>query len=307
MKRLREKLHSQNGASILLALLLFLVCVMVSASILAASASNAGKARSNRAEQQKQLTLSSAIRLVAKELEKAEYRGAYVVYEWTEVITTTITDADGNSISTSERKDYFWCEQKAAQAGNAADPKQFICGDLTDLVPLQKELDEIFRRQFTARGAAANGYKPLSDAHVESPTPRVLTVTLPLKADGTTVDLEGYPDSGPAVYQVPNTVTVKVELNHDTHHITLTAWLGDSAAPPADFSSTMLAELAAREGSAPTLDYNPAGRTAGIAHWESGVVLQANQSRMIENQTTTQYSTNPATKWELSWLRKGVG
>ena len=52
MKTLREKLHSQSGASILLALLFLLVCMMAAASVLTAAVSNAGKIRSNYEEQQ---------------------------------------------------------------------------------------------------------------------------------------------------------------------------------------------------------------------------------------------------------------
>ena len=316
MKGLRRKLHSQSGASILLALLLFLVCAMVAASILAASVSNAGKARSNRVEQQKYLTLSSAIRLVAEEIEKAEYRGRYNVYEWTDVITTTvtITNADGtvSTTSTSESRNYFWCEQMEAEPGDTTDPKQFVCGDLTALIPLEKELDEIFRRQFTAKGA---GYNGLGDAKVEDSTPRVLTITLPLDADGK-VNLEGYPDSGLDVYQVPNIATVQVELNHDTNHITLTAWLGNGAAP-ADNSNTMMAELVVKRVedpagtgtmvlSSPTIDYNPGGRTPGVAQWDSGEVLAANQTKVRNNEATTSVNTNPAMQWELNWIRKGA-
>lgn len=73
MKQLREKLHSQNGASILLALLFLLVCMMAAASILMAAVSNAGKIRSNYEEQQQYLALSSAIRLVSSQLERAAY------------------------------------------------------------------------------------------------------------------------------------------------------------------------------------------------------------------------------------------
>ena len=46
MKTLNRKLHSQRGASILLALLFLLACMMVAASVLMAAASNAGKIRS---------------------------------------------------------------------------------------------------------------------------------------------------------------------------------------------------------------------------------------------------------------------
>lgn len=53
MKTLNRKLHSQRGASILLALLFLLACMMVAASVLMAAASNAGKIRSNYEEQQR--------------------------------------------------------------------------------------------------------------------------------------------------------------------------------------------------------------------------------------------------------------
>ena len=75
MERLGKKLRSERGASLLLALLMLLVCMMVGSSVLAAAASNAGKARSNRTEQQRYLNLTSAIQLVADEIARAEYTG----------------------------------------------------------------------------------------------------------------------------------------------------------------------------------------------------------------------------------------
>ena len=62
-----RRISFPSGASILLALLFFLVCAMVGASVLMAAASNAGKSRSSREEQQKYLTLSSAMQLVCDE------------------------------------------------------------------------------------------------------------------------------------------------------------------------------------------------------------------------------------------------
>ena len=73
MEQLRRKLKSRRGATILLALALLLLCMMVAASLLTAAVSNAGKVRSNKEEQQKYLVLSSALRLVCGELEKAGY------------------------------------------------------------------------------------------------------------------------------------------------------------------------------------------------------------------------------------------
>lgn len=81
MRKIREKLKSQSGASILIALLFFLVCAMVGASVLMAAASNAGKSRSNREEEQKYLTLSSAMQLVCDELTAAEYTAQFNALE----------------------------------------------------------------------------------------------------------------------------------------------------------------------------------------------------------------------------------
>lgn len=238
MKRLRKKLHSERGASILLALLFFLVCMMVGASVLAAAASNAGKIRSNRTEQQKYLTLSSAIRLICDELEQAEYRGTYKAYEWT---VPEKKDADGNVISLAI--DYFYCQQ---QTGD------YSCGGLTEEIPLGPELDAIFHRQFKGK----QGYGAAEDLELEEDSIiHTLTVTLP---EG----LEGYPyeGSGPAAYQVPREVTVQVKLNHGTQHITLKAWLGTEP-EPVEKHDTLSAELVAVDP--PVLDYSPAGRTPG--------------------------------------------
>ncbi len=73
MKRAAEKLNSRRGASILLALVFVLACVMVGVSILSAAASNAGRTRSNHAEQQLYLSLSSALQLVADDLARTSY------------------------------------------------------------------------------------------------------------------------------------------------------------------------------------------------------------------------------------------
>lgn len=77
MRTLQAKLNSQRGASLLLALLFFLIALLVGASILMAAASNGGKLKSNVDEQQAYLTLSSAMQLVADELDGATYTGKY--------------------------------------------------------------------------------------------------------------------------------------------------------------------------------------------------------------------------------------
>lgn len=228
MKRLRKKLHSQSGMSILLALLMFLVCAMVAASVLGAAASNAGKIRSNQVEHQKYLTLSSAIRLICDELERAEYIGKYQVYEWSETVSV-----DGVESTTN----YFHVKQTTGD---------YSCDRLTAQLPLKKELDRLFSGQF--KGA---GYEPLGGGDVTAGPAggHLLTVTLEGLGD--------YFDSGPEQYRVPREVTVRVELNQASGHIALTAWLGTGDEP--DANETMAVELVAV--STPILTYNPAGRT----------------------------------------------
>lgn len=295
MRRLREKLHSESGASILIALLLFLVCCMVAASILAAAMSNAGKSRSNRAEQQKYLTLSSAIRFVADEIEKVEYTWKYTVYEW-----DVTTDSDTED---SDTEYFFYCRQIE---GEYVDTDGDGSGDLLDQIPLKKWLDWELEKQFLEKaggsGSPQNGYEPLIidpdvsfsdffspgvDDNTGSKTTRSLLVTLP-------DDLDGYPYENPddpmKVYQIPDVVTVRVELDHTTHHIKLTAWLG-TGAEPADKSDTMIAELVA-SGEAPLLGYNnPEGRTgSGSAPDDSSLPVWENKKTM---------------KWKLNWIKKG--
>ena len=71
MEKLLRKFHSQRGETMLMALLLFLVGVMVSAVILAAAISAESDAKAAREEQQAYLTVSSAAELFRDELEIA--------------------------------------------------------------------------------------------------------------------------------------------------------------------------------------------------------------------------------------------
>lgn len=93
----RRKVHSQRGASLLLALLFLLLCAMVGASVLMAAAANAGKHRSNLDEHQTYLALSSAVSLLCDELNAAEYRGQYKYW------TTEVEVGDGDETHTEKR------------------------------------------------------------------------------------------------------------------------------------------------------------------------------------------------------------
>ena len=80
MERIAEKLKSKSGVSVVLAMVFLLLCVMVGASVLVAAASNAGRTRSNRQEQQLYLTLSSALQLITEDLtaDDTVYTGSYI-------------------------------------------------------------------------------------------------------------------------------------------------------------------------------------------------------------------------------------
>lgn len=66
MRRITEKLHSRRGASLIYALLLFLVASMVSAVILSASVTAAKRLRDDQIRQQNELTINSGARLLKK-------------------------------------------------------------------------------------------------------------------------------------------------------------------------------------------------------------------------------------------------
>lgn len=175
MKKLHQKLQSQSGASILLALLFLLACMMVAASVLMAAVSNAGKVQSNYEEQQRYLALSSALRLAAGELEKAEYTGKYTVTTWEE---PSEWNEKGEVIGWTS---YYRLDQAEGS---------FTCGELGQqpepnpanktgcMVPLLEELDGIFGQKEA---------KNELEAKADYPGPR--THSLSLKIDGTTGDL----------------------------------------------------------------------------------------------------------------------
>lgn len=83
MEKLLKKLHSQRGETMLMALLLFLVGVMVSAVILAAAISAESDAKAAREEQQAYLTVSSAAELFRDAIQSGDSGG------YQEIVTKT--------------------------------------------------------------------------------------------------------------------------------------------------------------------------------------------------------------------------
>ncbi len=109
-----RKLRSQQGASFLLAMVAFLVCAMVAASIIAAASANAQKTGGVRASEQSYLTVTSAARLLSDDLMQTGYQAkgsvkgtehacAYPASHGSTVATEAsfeITDASGAASST---------------------------------------------------------------------------------------------------------------------------------------------------------------------------------------------------------------
>ena len=89
MRALRQKLNSQRGASILIAMVFFLLCLTVGAVVLTAATANAGRLASRRQEEQNYLTVSSAARLLRDELAGAEFQ----------VVTTSVYMPDDEGVA----------------------------------------------------------------------------------------------------------------------------------------------------------------------------------------------------------------
>ena len=96
MGKILKKLHSQRGETMLMALLLFLVGVMVSAVILAAAISAESDAKAAREEQQAYLTVSSAAELFRDAIQSGS--GGY-----REIVTKTYSDAQLQETKTEKQ------------------------------------------------------------------------------------------------------------------------------------------------------------------------------------------------------------
>ena len=75
---LKKKLNSNRGASMILVLALFLICIMVSSVIIASAASGISRNAQREKQQQGYLAISSAVDLLREELENLNDNGVYV-------------------------------------------------------------------------------------------------------------------------------------------------------------------------------------------------------------------------------------
>ena len=218
MEALRKKWKSSRGASILMALLFLLVCMMVGASVLMSAVSNAGKLKSNREEQQKYLTLSSALTLICDELENVEYVGKY---HYTRVLVDT-WQIVGYDDKGQGKWDYKYDHDRHCYAQAKGTLRNSAVTDINPqlfegALPLLQNLDALFAKKFVPPDPKwfpkddynAQDFVPLSNLVDPSVS---YTVVLSLK-------------DGDAYGGLKEEVTVKAEINGEGE-ITLTAALG---------------------------------------------------------------------------------
>lgn len=220
MKTLKKKLNSSRGATIMMSLLLMLVCMMVGASLLMASASNAGKVKSNKVEQQKYFAVSSALTSVCDTLTAdARYVGRYDytrVESWEKM--TTGTDSEGNPVEADVLKSTTHTYTQETPGLLTVDGKDsYTPGTMASaLTSLLYGMDDIFSEKF-------------SDADGVAPRTWTFHVADPTAGNGAALTAEDEEDGGSeeeAPVEMPVDITAKLEADG---RIVLNAVLADAS------------------------------------------------------------------------------
>ena len=147
MERIKKKIHSQSGASFLLALLAFLVAAVVSVVIVTAAVTNVKRIYSDREAQQDHLTLLSAAQLVRDEMEKTRY-----------IITTTTTTTTTTGENGEEITETTTTVDKSAEGTFAAEIK--------DAVGYVDQCPKPFSTAFIVKVDGLDDMKPVKDSFV---------------------------------------------------------------------------------------------------------------------------------------------
>lgn len=129
MRRGWEKLKSRSGASILFAILVFMLCILAGTAALTAAAANTGRYTHLRAEQQKYLTVSSAAKLL-----RSQVAGKELVKTVTHTAPET-TDYDGSITSTDFYTQIIQTKLEAATVGTGTDPIKLTVSDSDGVGP----------------------------------------------------------------------------------------------------------------------------------------------------------------------------
>ena len=326
MEALKKKWNSSRGASILLALLCLLGCMMVGASILMAAASNVGKAESNRSEQQKYLIVSSAMTMLIDELQRVEYVGLYT-YKGTptyiyfnnagqevsedealddEGNLEMETDDEGNELGQYRQEVRFTTHTYIQQKGDLRQRTDKDKGTWLDTVlPLRSNLDYIFGRYKYASSSDEDEHFGVPSYRRDPEAIEDVYNCEPLPLDNTEPgDPKNYPTeySGPYTLTFtdnyntddPYTVSIEFKLRTDDS-ILLTATLADG--DKTDFTMMALLRL------------DPDEKTDG---WlEQRLVLPNDPNKVdsegsylyLEDSSTNTYRTEKI-RWKLEYIFK---
>lgn len=230
MNKLRRKWSGQGGASLVLALLFLLVCMMAAASVLMAAASNMGKIRSNQQEQQRYLTLSSALQLVCDELNRAEYTGRYHC----DAVPVPETDGDGNLTGAVDHTIYTLRQRDGKlQFGLAG-------GGSGEVLPLDGELDKLAGNNFQIK-AVSPGDVILPFVPLDVPPGRLGPHTVTLSVNVPDSSRENYPAG--LLAEVAVTVRVDTGSGPRAGVISLAAELNETNESGSTISMRAEAEL----------------------------------------------------------------
>lgn len=82
MRRITKKLHSEHGASLMVALLMFLLCLTIGSLIVTTALSGALKAKNRYSQQQAYLAVSSAARLLKDTQGRYTYTTGEIFETW---------------------------------------------------------------------------------------------------------------------------------------------------------------------------------------------------------------------------------
>ena len=145
MRRVWRKVKSNSGASMLFALLVFMLCVLAGTAALTAAAANSGRYTHMEAEQQDYLSVASAARVVKNELVGSTFTASFsaVTYDKTPALNTrTKVDPECTGKFGAVFKDYFTqlyineCKttlsDKALVMFNSAFPDTWTGGDFKE-------------------------------------------------------------------------------------------------------------------------------------------------------------------------------
>ena len=94
--KIKEKLRSSKGASLIIALVFMLFCAMIGSAVLAAATANGGRIAALKSDQQEYLNQRSAATLLSDEL---QINRPKLTVEKKEVVKTTYTVSDGGVLT----------------------------------------------------------------------------------------------------------------------------------------------------------------------------------------------------------------